>query len=58
MTQAVEKKIEETPAYKAGQEARGMNIPLARSAIKNLRIGSDRYEWFLAGYDAPVQKKG
>lgn len=52
-----QKLIEQTPAYLAGQDAQRAGIPLQKSAIKNLRFGSDRHEQFIAGYDSKPVKK-
>lgn len=39
-------------AYRAGMEAKKARIPLAKTAIRNLRLGSPEYDDFLAGYDS------
>lgn len=39
-------------AYQEGVRARKEGVKLTESAIKNLRVGSSRYEDFLAGYDS------
>ena len=44
-------------AYHAGMAARRAGIPIHDTQIRVLRIGSERYEQFLAGYDAAAQCK-
>lgn len=49
---------EKSIAYNEGVRARKAGVKLAESAVKSLRIGSSRYEDFLAGYDsAEAQEK-
>ena len=42
-------------AFDAGVQAAKLNIPLKRSALKNLRPCTQQYDDFLCGYD--LQKK-
>lgn len=44
-------------AFLAGMDAKRTKVPLKKSAIKNLMVGSEQYYDFLDGYDYKEVKK-
>jgi len=43
-------------AYRAGMEAKKLNIPLSKTAIRKLRHGTPQFDDFLAGYTSQKGK--
>lgn len=49
--QAPKAEEKKSVAFLAGMEAKKTKVPLKKSAIKNLMVGSKQYFDFLDGYD-------
>lgn len=44
--------MKNTTAYKQGQKAAKLGVPIEQSDLVNLHPESDRYDQFIAGYDS------
>jgi hypothetical protein len=44
-------------AFKAGQDAKRMGVPLRQSALRKIRPGTQQYEDFIDGYESLKRKR-